>query len=65
MMLALLRRTWLVWCQTVWLRRIDKEINRCNRLKQKLKRRHHAVKELADGYFQTFGENLVIKETQV
>jgi len=64
-MLEFMRRNYTIWCQSLWLRRIDREINRCNRLKQKLKRRHHAVKELADGYFQTFGENLVIKETQV
>lgn len=64
-MLEYIRRTYTVWCQNLWLRRIDKEVNRCNRLNQKLKRRKHAVKKLAEGYHETFGENLVIKETSV
>lgn len=62
MFLELLRRTWLIWAQTVWLWRIDREINRYNKYKQKMNRRRNAIDQLYKGYDETFGEKLKSKE---
>lgn len=61
MFLDLLRRTWLVWCQTVWLWRIDIEINRYNRHKQRMARRRNAINQLTTGYDDTFGVTFGVK----
>ena len=62
MFLELLRRTWLIWVQTVWLWRIDREINRYNKYKQKMNRRRNAINQLYAGYDETFGEKPEHKE---
>lgn len=62
MFLNLIRRTWLIWAQTVWLWRIDVAINRYARTKQKMNRRRNAVDQLYKGYDETFGEKAKQKE---
>lgn len=62
MFLELLHRTWLIWAQTVWLWRIDHEINRYNKYKQKMNRRRNALDQLTKGYSETFGEDAKRKE---
>jgi len=44
-----------------WLKRIDKEIDRYNRLKQKMNRQAYIIKQLSNGYTETYGEK-VFKE---
>lgn len=62
MMLSLLRRIWRMHAQTIWLWRIDIEINRYHKLKQKMARRRNAINELTNGYDETFGEKSTGKE---
>lgn len=65
MFLNLIRRTWLVWAQTVWLWRIDHEINRYNKYKQKMGRCKNAIDQFAKGFDDTFGEDTKGRETTV
>lgn len=49
----------IIWCKMRWLKRIDKEIDRYNRLKQKMNRQRYIIKQLSEGYTETYGENLL------
>lgn len=48
----------IIWCKMRWMKRIDKEIDRYNRLKQKMNRQRYIIKQLSDGYTETYGETL-------
>ena len=56
--MSYIKRTFNIWCKMRWLKRIDREIERYNHLKQKMKRQHYVIKQLSEGYNETFGEKL-------
>lgn len=39
-----------------WMKRIDREIDRYNRLKQKMNRQRFIIKQLAESYTEEFNE---------
>lgn len=56
--MSYIKRLYSIWCKMRWLKRIDKEIDRYNRLKQKMNRQRYIIKQLSKGYNETFGEKL-------
>lgn len=57
-MIELIKRTFDIWCKRNWLRVIDKEVDRYNKLNVKLKRQHFVVNELIRRYNDLYGEDL-------
>ena len=55
-MLNLLRKSYKIWCQTVWLWRIDVACNRYNKYKQKADRRRFVVEQLGKAYEETYNK---------
>lgn len=53
-----LKRLHLIRCKMRWLKRIDKEIDRYNRLKHKMARQQRVINQLAEGYYEAYGEKL-------
>lgn len=46
----LIKRTFDIWAKERWLRRIDKEVNKYNRMNDKTRRQAYAVRTLVDKY---------------
>jgi hypothetical protein len=53
-----IKRLYNIWGKLRWLKRIDREMDRYNRLKHKMNRQQYVIKQLADGYYEAYGEKL-------
>lgn len=56
--MSYIKRIYSIWCRMRWLKRIDREVDRYNHLKQKMNRQRYVIKELTKGYTEAYGESL-------
>lgn len=54
----LLKKSFELFCKKNWLRTIDRECNKYNKLKSKLNRQQYVVNALIKRYKELFGEDL-------
>lgn len=57
-MKKLLKESFGLFCKINWLRTIDKECNKYNKLKSKLNRQQYVVNKLVKRYKELYGEDL-------
>ena len=55
---GLLKRSFDLWVKKRWLKTIEKETDKCNRLSKKLFRQKYVVNALLDEYMKIYGEDL-------
>jgi hypothetical protein len=55
---GLLKRTFDLWVKRRWLKTIEKEADKCNRLSKKLLRQKYVLNTLLDEYMKIYGEDL-------
>ena len=58
MMAELLKRSFELFVKKRWLKTIDKETDKYNRLKRKLFRQQYVVNALLEEYMKKYGEDL-------
>lgn len=56
--MSYIKRLYMIACKMRWLKRIDKEMDRYNRLKHKMNRQQYVIRQLAEGYYEAYGEKL-------
>ena len=57
-MAELLKHTFELFVKKRWLKTIDKEIEKYNKIKSKLFRQQHVVNSLLERYKESYGEDL-------
>ena len=57
-MKKLLKESFELFCRNIWLRTIDKECDKYNKLKSKLNRQQYVVNALVKRYKELYGEDL-------
>ena len=54
----LLKRTFEIWCKKLWLKGIDRAIDRYNKTQIKANREYRVMKVLVERYNEIYRENL-------
>lgn len=54
----LLKKSFELFCKNNWLKTIDKECNKYNKLKSKLNRQQYVINALVKSYIELYGEDL-------
>jgi hypothetical protein len=54
----LLKRSFDLWVKKRWLKNIEKEIDKCNKLSKKLLLQKRVLNSLLDEYMKIYGEDL-------
>ena len=57
-MRALLKRSFDLWVKKRWLKAIEKETDKCNKLSKKLLRQKYVLNSLLNEYMKIYGEDL-------
>lgn len=61
-MLKLLKQSFDLWCKMRWLKTIDKECDKYNKLKRELDCSRHVISELLKEYNKIYGVDLRERE---
>ena len=63
-MLKLLKQSFDLWCKMRWLKTIDKECDKYNKLKRELDRSRHVISELLKEYNKIYGVDSKERRTE-
>lgn len=58
-MSVLLKRTFNIWCEKLWLKEIDKAVDRYKKAQSKADREYFVLKKLCERYNELYHSNLM------
>ena len=59
-MKELLKQSFELWCKKIWLKAIDKQINKYDHLRQKMERQYYVLSAMINRYNEIYGDDLTL-----